>query len=501
MLGPVRALRVAQAVARHGGPVLGVDWGRRRLLRQMSGAPGGWIVRRGWSGFTSPLFERSSSGASPISAPTPARSTPAAQVVRWLGPGYGIRLSADGRRGVGTGRGESLFLWDAGREVFEPLRVGSEGQPAAGIGPALSADGRFIAFFARQPRPTPPGNPDGYPLALYDLPTGQLEWLPAGVSRMGIAGHAGPALSADGRWIAWANDSLCPPGPGVYLYDRLAQRLYRVHPHSEPPSTLHGSALVALSADGRFLAFVTDDDGVVGEDRNGQFDVFLYDRETGRTLWVSRPGRPEDPPQPSGAQLVPGTDGTWEGGIALSADGRFLAFASAARLVDRPLTPCAPWPGAAPLPFCRHIYLYDREAGTIILVDQNAAGEPGDGAAEGPTLSGDGRWIAFATRARNLGPVGRTECPARPVWGRPCDLWLAVGDRESHRLVVLSRGEAGPLMGPSYHPALSADGQWLAWSSEALEWLPTPPPLPKDRPAEYLYIAEREALLRLAKEP
>ncbi len=443
----------------------------------------------------------SSSGASPISAPTPARSTPAAQVVRWLGPGYGIRLSADGRWGVAIDGGESLFLWDAGREVFEPLRVGSEGQPAAGIGPALSADGRLIAFFARQPRPTPPGDPDCYPLALYDLPTGQLEWLPAGVSRAGIAGLAGPALSADGRWIAWANDTLCSPGPGVYLYDRSAQHLYRVHPQSDQPPAVSGGALVALSADGRFLAFVTADDDVVPEDHNGQFDVFLYDRETGQTIWVSRPVRPEDPPQPSGVHFVPNTDGAWEGGIALSADGRFLAFASAARLVDRSLSPCTPWSWAEPLPFCRHIYLYDRETGTITLVDQNAAGEPGDGAAEGPTLSGDGRWIAFATRARNLGPVGRTECPPRPVWGRPCDLWLAVWDRATHRLVVLSRGEAGPLTGPSYHPALSADGRWLAWTSEALEWLPTPPPLPKDRPAAYLYIAEREALLRLTGEP
>jgi WD40-like Beta Propeller Repeat. len=258
---------------------------------------------------------------------------------------------------------------------------------------------------------------------------------------------------------------------------------------------------VALSANGRFLAFVTKDDGVVPEDRNGQFDVFLYDRETGKTAWVSRPVRPEDPPQPSGLQLVPGTDGAWEGGIALSADGRFLAFAAAARLVDRPLKPCAPWPGAEPLPFCRHIYLYDQETGQMELVDANAAGEPGDGAAEGPAISGDGRWVVFATRARNLGPVGATECPSRPVWGRPCDLWLAVWDRTTGRVTILSRGEAGQLAGPSYNPVLSADGRWLAWTSEALEWLPKPLSLPKGRPAEYLYLAEREALLRFQTAP
>jgi len=94
-------------------------------------------------------------------APTSVRSTPTAWVVRWLGPGYRIRLSADGRRGAAIGWEESLFLWDAGRGAFEPLRVGPEGQPAAGIGPALSANSRLIAFFARQHFPDGHRRPRG----------------------------------------------------------------------------------------------------------------------------------------------------------------------------------------------------------------------------------------------------------------------------------------------------------------------------------------------------
>ena len=46
VLGPVRALRLAQVVARHGGPVLGVDWGRRDFLRRTTGALAGWIALR-----------------------------------------------------------------------------------------------------------------------------------------------------------------------------------------------------------------------------------------------------------------------------------------------------------------------------------------------------------------------------------------------------------------------------------------------------------------------
>jgi len=58
VLGPVRALRVAQAVARMGGLVLGVDWNRQQLLQQMAMALGGWIVWRGFGRFVSPPIER-----------------------------------------------------------------------------------------------------------------------------------------------------------------------------------------------------------------------------------------------------------------------------------------------------------------------------------------------------------------------------------------------------------------------------------------------------------
>jgi hypothetical protein len=47
VLGPVRALRVAQAVARMGGPVLGVDWGRRDFLRRAGGALLGLLTLQG----------------------------------------------------------------------------------------------------------------------------------------------------------------------------------------------------------------------------------------------------------------------------------------------------------------------------------------------------------------------------------------------------------------------------------------------------------------------
>jgi hypothetical protein len=66
VLGPVRALRVAQAVARFGGPVLGVDWGRRRLLRQSLALAGLALLRRIPGGTHAP---RAAGSAPPLPGP------------------------------------------------------------------------------------------------------------------------------------------------------------------------------------------------------------------------------------------------------------------------------------------------------------------------------------------------------------------------------------------------------------------------------------------------
>ena len=69
VLGPVRALRVAQAVARMGGPVLGVDWGRRRLLRQSLALAGLALLRRIPGGTHAPRTAGSAGSASPRLGP------------------------------------------------------------------------------------------------------------------------------------------------------------------------------------------------------------------------------------------------------------------------------------------------------------------------------------------------------------------------------------------------------------------------------------------------
>src|SRR5204862_2107304 len=99
--------------------------------------------------------------------------------------------------------------------------------------------------------------------------------------------------------------------------DRLTGTTERVSVASGGTEGNDASLGFALSADGRFVAFQSDATNLVAGDTNGATDVFVYDRQTGMTERVSVAS---DGTQANNASSYP----------VLSADGRFVAFDSAA---------------------------------------------------------------------------------------------------------------------------------------------------------------------------
>src|SRR6266516_4777554 len=135
----------------------------------------------------------------------------------------------------------------------------------------------------------------------------------------------------------------------------------------------------AVSTDGVVVAFDSEATNLVCGDTNGRSDIFVHDRMTGETTRVSVAA--------DGAQGDNNSIGT----AAISADGRFVAFTSdASNLV----------PQTAP---GRHIYVKDRSTGAIERVSVDSHGDPAQGfVAASPAISGDGRFVAFASSASNL---------------------------------------------------------------------------------------------------
>src|SRR5205809_5350390 len=197
-----------------------------------------------------------------------------------------------------------------------------------------------------------------------------------------------PALSADGRFVAFvsfATNLVAGDTNGatdVFVHDRQTDTTERVSVASGGTQSNDASLGSALSADGRFVAFQSDATNLVAGDTNGATDVFVYDRQTGMTERVSVASGGT---QANNASSYP----------VLSADGRFVAFDSAATDLVAGDTN-----GAS------DVFVHDRQTGTTERVSVASGGAQGNGNSGGsfavPAPSAAGRFVAFQSAATNL---------------------------------------------------------------------------------------------------
>ena len=249
-----------------------------------------------------------------------------------------------------------------------------------------------------------------------------------------------PSLSADGRFLAFVSRASNLAGGDtndsydVFVHDLQTGATERVSVSSsdeEGDSDSEGQP--SISADGRFVAFSSEASNLVGGDTNGREDVFVHDRETGVTERVSVSS--------SGVQ---GDDASRSASI--SADGRLLAFLSfATNLVGGDTNGLA------------DIFVHDRETGVTERVSVSSSGEQANLSSDYPFISGNGRFVAFSSYASNL-VSGDTNDTAD----------IFVHDRETgvtERVSVSSLGEQGN--GLSLETSISADGRFVAFVSHA----------------------------------
>ncbi|HET9769351.1 MAG TPA: hypothetical protein VFS16_00580, partial [Acidimicrobiia bacterium] len=194
------------------------------------------------------------------------------------------------------------------------------------------------------------------------------------------------------------------PAPGirdVYLYDRTTGGLERISVgpggrranvpgNGSGCANPCGSQRPTISADGRYVAFWSSADNLVDGDTNGEPDAFLRDRQTGTTTLISKGFQGA---QANGESRRP----------VVSRDGTFVAFESAASNLIAPascglLTPCT----GGDKNNADDVYLYEVGTGAITLMSADAKGSAGNGASNRPSLSGNGRKVVFQSEASNL---------------------------------------------------------------------------------------------------
>ena len=253
-----------------------------------------------------------------------------------------------------------------------------------------------------------------------------------------------PAISGNGGFVAFTSlaDSLVAGDTNgkfdVFVRDLAAGQTMRVSVDSSGAQADLSLSLVAISSDGRIVAFDGDATNLVSGDSNGVSDVFVHDRLTGQTTCVSL--------DPTGA-----TGNGESTGPSISADGRFVAFASfASNLVAGDAN------GAV------DVFVHDRQTGQTVLASVDASGTQGDNDSSYPALSADGLVLAFESLASNFA-AGDSNAQTD----------VFVRDLQSGQLQLVSVAAGGaPGAGLSAGASISGNGRYVSFYSASTDVVP-----------------------------
>jgi Tol biopolymer transport system component len=322
---------------------------------------------------------------------------------------------------------------------------------AAGI----SGDGRYVAIVSDAPDLVSGDTNAASDVFLHDRRTGvtsRVSISSDGSEGNGFSGLA--AITSDGRYVAFTSGaSNLVPGDtndaaDVFVHDRRTGRTTRVSldSHGRQTNRASESSGPAISAHGRFVAFTSNASNLVPHDTNNLADVFVRDLRTGRTTRVSVNSR--------GRQGTGDRTGNGSNAPSISASGRFVAFHSAASNLVR---------GDTNRVF--DIFVHDRRTKQTRRVSVSSRGRQANAESFGPpSISPDGRYVAFGSLASNL------------VAGDANDITdVFVYDRRTGRVTIGSlstEGAQGNDGSGNAVGAFSADNLYLAfssWSSNLVE--------------------------------
>jgi len=256
------------------------------------------------------------------------------------GASYDPSLCPDGRYVAFTSEAEDLvngdtnndidvFVKDLVSGIVTLVSTDSNGAQADDDSsqPAMSADGRFVAFTSEAENLVAGDTNETIDVFLKDLLTGAIARVSvdyAGVQGAGSSCNA--SLSHDGRYVAFLSDAgnLVPIDTNAlndaFVKDMQTGSIFRVSTDSNGNQANRSTSCAVLSGDGRHVALVTGATNLVANDTNGVDDVFVKNLDTGSLTRVSTDAQGQ---QTSGVSWS--TDGP-----SLSSDGRYVAFASEA---------------------------------------------------------------------------------------------------------------------------------------------------------------------------
>jgi Tol biopolymer transport system component len=348
-------------------------------------------------------------------------------------------------------------------------------------GPSISADGRYVAFES-EASDLVGGDENGFSdVFVRDLLGGTTTRVSVDTTGGNANGRSsGPSISADGRFVSFwsgASDLVAGDANGfedVFVRDMVSGVTRRVSVDMDGGDPDLYSFSAAISANGRYVAFISWASDLAAEDTNHDSDVFVRDMAQGSTA-------------PASIEMVSGElHGGMFGSPSISGDGRYVAFAGREG---------GYWGGTL------DVFVRDLRRGVTTKVSVNWQGRDPLGESLNPDISADGRYVSFDSTACDIVPGScgtqayvrdmRDEttirvsvdpdggrAPSISADGRYVALSSLHGDVFLRDLVantttqVSVDQDGGSPDGASFAPSISADGQNIAFSSYASDLVP-----------------------------
>jgi subtilisin family serine protease/Tol biopolymer transport system component len=345
-----------------------------------------------------------------------------------------------------TNASADVFVRDRVTGTTERVSVASDGSQGNGHSSThnISADGRYVVFESKASNLVPGDTNNTWDVFVRDRVAGTTERV--SVASDGTQGNASIAsevsISADGRYVVFVSDAsnLVPGDIGgsrdVFLRDRVTGKTERISVAPDGSEANNDSIAPQISPDGRYIGFTSFASNLVPGDTNKAYDIFLRDRQTGTTERVSL--------GTAGAQ---GNRGALH--FSMTPDARYFAFASqASNLVPKDYNGTF------------DVFVRDRQAGTTERVSVATSGTEGNSESSEPAISADGQQVAFGSLASNLVPGDTNEATG----GSGDDVFVRDRTKSTtERLSVTSDGSQSK--DDSAFPAISADGSVVAFAS------------------------------------
>ena len=295
-------------------------------------------------------------------------------------------------------------------------------------GQNLSDDGRYVVFHSDADNLVASDTNSVRDVFRKDWQSGAI--VRVSVTSGGSQGNGGsedPAISGDGRWVAFQSDAtnLGGGGAGCFLKDLDTGNIVRF--------TTSCVWTPSLSTDGRYVAFETVvQHDPVNDTSISTRDVYVYDRVNATYELVS----------------ADSTGAAWGvaayGGNSISGNGRYVAFQARGAIIPT-TAPCGN--------FCDHIYVRDLQSDTTERASVSSSEVDGSGDSLTPDISNDGRYVTFTSNSNNLDPLAGSY--TQRVYLR---------DRTGGTTTLISRTTSNTAAGGEF-PSISTDGAAVSFYS------------------------------------